>query len=402
MITENVKSTPINKNFNLLLSSILLLSVGNKIYEIVLPLLIYELTHSSVSMTTMRTAELLPNFFFAILIGVIVDRVNQGRWALWMVGSQAVLLILFAYLFKANVTNLLFYSIIGFFLMSFNYGFFNVQVSLTKQNVPASKLTQANAKISFIETFVSIMGPAISGIVFLISDMSNGLIMTAVMYMVCLAFLFQLPNREPSTARVRSSFVNDLKEGWIGFTSNRVLFGMTIFVMFINCSFIVVQTCIVFYGKDVLQLSSPMLALTLSMAGLGGLVGSTLVSWLRESCGLGKVYAMSILVHAIACGLITIHTSLTTYTISLTLIGFAVSLHGVAVYTLRHEQTPSHLIGRIAGITGTIFRIGMPIAMYVSGWIIEAEGTEVIFIGAAVWNSFFLLLFIRSRLWKHN
>src|ERR1700730_10775552 len=79
-----------------------LLHVGNKIYEIVLPLMMYDMTHSSVAMASMRTAELLPNLLFGVIIGVIVDRVNTKRWVLWMVSLQAIILIILAALFKTG------------------------------------------------------------------------------------------------------------------------------------------------------------------------------------------------------------------------------------------------------------------------------------------------------------
>lgn len=378
------------------------MNIGNKIYELVLPLLVYDLSHSSVSMAAMRTAELLPNFFFAILIGVIVDRVDRKRWALWMVGMQAGLLVVLALLFRADYLHLMIYNIIGFLLMTFNYGFFNVQVSLIKQTALPSKLTQANAKISFIETFIGIMGPALAGMLFLFSDTSDGLLVTAALFLLALAAIARLPagNREEAAARQPSSLIGDLREGWHAFVRNRLLRGTTIFVMFTNCSITVVQTCLIFYAKDRLQLSSSALALILSAAGIGGLLGSTVVSKLRTRFGLGKIYGTAVLIHGLSSGLLAFSSSIAALVAALVLSGFAVSWHGISVYTIRHEQTPSHLMGRMAGITGTIFRIGMPIAVYLSGWVIDAWGTAVIFAGAAAWNAIFALLIIRTGVWR--
>lgn len=404
MLAAKIKGATTSNHFAILLSSILFVSIGNKIYELVLPLLMYELTHSSVSMTTMRTAELLPNFFFAIIIGILVDRVSKKRWALWMLGLQAVLLVLFAVLYKSGSQQLMMYYMIGFLLMTFGYGFFNVQVSLTKQTAPPSKLTEANARISFIETFVTIMGPALTGLLLLFSDLSDGLLVTALLFILCLAFVSLLPSEEPKPAnRPPFNMVIEFREGWRAFTSNRTLFQLTIFVMFINCSFTVVQTCLVFHAKDVMQMSSSLLAIILSAAGVGGLAGSMVTSKLRVRFGSGKVYGFSLILHAVGSGLLALGgASMTSFVIALFLIGFATSFHGISVYTIRHEQTPSHLMGRIAGITGTIFRIGMPPTMYMSGWIIDAWGTSVIFTGAVVWNVIFLLLYLRTRLWKEG
>ncbi|WP_146241139.1 MFS transporter [Paenibacillus sambharensis] len=420
VITEKIEgavplqtsSRSMPRSFTILLSSIVLLSVGQKIYELVLPLMIYELTRSAVAMTTMRTVELLPNFLFAIIIGVLVDRVNQKRWALWMVGAQAILLTALVFLFKNAVSQLTMYYIIGFLLMTFNYGFFNVQVSLTKRTVSPDRLTQANARISFVETFVTIMGPALSGVIFLISDLSDGILMTAILFMVCTLLLTRL--RLDSSDRTdagsagsqailkKNSFLQDIREGWQAFAGNRLLFMMTMFVMLLNCSATVVNISIVFSAKDDYGLSSSALALTLSASGLGGIVGSMLVSRLRTKYGLGKIYALGNLLCGISYALPAVGTAfgVIPLVLSLFMFGLGSTAQAVMLYAFRQEQTPPHLMGRIAGITGTLFRVGMPVVMYISGFIIAQHGTAIIFVTAGVWNACCFLLLLRSRLWR--
>ncbi len=69
-----------NKNFLILFFAGAILSLGNRVYELALPLILYELTHSSVAMSTMRAIEFLPNLFLAMFIGVLVDRANKKVW----------------------------------------------------------------------------------------------------------------------------------------------------------------------------------------------------------------------------------------------------------------------------------------------------------------------------------
>lgn len=90
----------------------------------------------------------------------------------------------------------------------------------------------------------------------------------------------------------------------------------------------------------------------------------------------------------------------TMLTVSLFIIGIAISLHNISVYTFRHEQTPVRLMGRISGITGTLFRIGMPVTMYLSGWMIMWWGTSSIFISAAIWNLCVIIIYFRTSLYR--
>ncbi|MCY9666502.1 MFS transporter [Paenibacillus alginolyticus] len=389
-----------NRSFTFLLSSVFLLTIGNKIYEIVLPLMMYEITRSFVSATSMRTAELLPNFCLAIFIGVIVDRVNKKNWAMLMVGCQAVLLFILTYLFKAQIHVMYLYYVIGFLLMSFNYGFFNSQVSLTKLSVPSSQLTSANAKFSFIDTFVSIMGPAITSIILLLADMSDGIMITAFCYLICLFLLKRLGSSETNPPQSKLNFRIDIKEAWSYFRSNNILWGITISVIFLNCTMTVINTTVIFFAKDILKLPSFVLAGVFSASGIGGLLGSLIINKLRSRYGLGRLNGVSVLLSGISYMILFFISNTVSLLISMFLMGFATALHSISVYTFRQEQSPSHIIGRIAGITGMLFRIGMPIAMYLSGWIIVWWGTSSIFITASIWNLLIFIILLKTHIWK--
>ena len=63
-----------------LFASTLFLALGSQIYQLALPLILYELTHSLNAMSQLRAVEFLPNLLLAVFIGVWVDRVCRRRW----------------------------------------------------------------------------------------------------------------------------------------------------------------------------------------------------------------------------------------------------------------------------------------------------------------------------------
>lgn len=388
------------RSFAILLASAFLLNIGNKIYELVLPLMMYEITHSSVAMASMRTAELLPNLLFGMLIGVVVDRVNKKRWVLLMILVQACLLLTLVGLAQANIPFLPAYYLIGFLLMTFNYGYFNAQLSLTKLCVPTARLTAANAKLTFAETFVSIMGPAVSSLVLLLAHIHDGLLITAGLYVLSLFLMRTLKVQEPVPLQPHGSFWVDLREGWTMFCANRMLVLMTLFVVLLNCTMTVVSTTMIFYAKDELHLSSSTLALTLSSAGVGGLLGSLVAKRLRDALGLGRLFGASFIGTGLSfLGLYFSHSPLAMVP-ALIINGFATAVYTVSVYTFRLEQTPAPLMGRIGGITGTLFRLGMPITVYAAGWVMMWWGSSVIFLASALLNAVFFLAYVKTALWR--
>lgn len=389
------------KEFTFLLIASLLLSIGNKIYELLLPLIMYDLSGgSSIVMTSMRTAELLPNLFFGIIIGIIVDRVNKKKWAMWMIFIQAVVLIGMYGLFGVQLYKPILFYFFGFILMTLNYGFFNTQVSLIKLSVPLPMLTSANAKFSFIETFVGIMGPVFLGIVLLVANKEQGLLITVLLYVLAYLLIMNLSVNEPVKKANKTSFWLDFKEGWDVFRNNKALKTMTLFILFINCTMIVVSNTVLIFGTADLHLANSILSILLSAAGVGGLIASLTIHRLRIRFKLGILFGVAIVGNSFAYLGFYLTDNLFLFALFLCINGFSTTIYIICAYTFRHEQTPAEFMGRIGGLTGSLFRIGMPISMLISGWMISWWGTSSIFISSALMNILIFILYRRSILWK--
>ncbi|MGU3471752.1 hypothetical protein ACLBWT_11435 [Paenibacillus sp. D51F] len=68
------------------------LALGGKLYELTLRLFLYDLTHSAVAMSAMRSMEFLPSLLLAVFIGVLVDRSRKKRWTILSVFFQTAVL----------------------------------------------------------------------------------------------------------------------------------------------------------------------------------------------------------------------------------------------------------------------------------------------------------------------
>lgn len=399
---DGSKDAPLSRNggFRIVLAAAILMTAGNKLYELILPLMMYELTHSSVAMATMRTAELLPNLFFAVLIGVLVDRSNKKAWTIGMIAIQGLLLLVLVWLYRTGTVFLPAYYGIGFLLMTFGYGYFNVQGSLTKLAVPDSQLGQANARLSAVETTVGLAGPALSAVLLLLPDLSGGLLATAVLYLLCLLPISWLRLSEAAGRSSGAGFKAELLESWRFFREHKPLRTFTLFILFANCSMTVAGTAMIYFAKDELRLSSFLLALILSLTGAGGLAGSYAAPRLRRLLGTGKCYGIVMLLFMASYLLFGSAQGPIWFGIAAFLYGMAAALSNVTVYTYRLEQTPAALMGRVLGITGTFFRLGMPAAMLLSGFVMEHAGSRIIFWGCLAWNLILFLSWSTTSLWK--
>lgn len=389
-----------NRPFLVLFCTSALIACGAKVYELALPLILYEMTQSAVTMTTMKSIEFLPNLLLAMFIGVWVDRFSKKRWSQWMVFGQMVLLFLLYALVETGRASVIHFYLAGFLLMAFNYGFGNARVSIIKQVVPKPLLTSANARFSFMNTFIEIMGPAISGFILLLSSLHNGLLITGFTYMLALIAISFLEQRDGSAAPQNGSFWKDFADGWKELIGNRPLWLITLLVIFLNATSGMYDAMIIFFAKDHLKLDNSQLGLVLSVAGVGGLIGSSLVSYLRRRFPTGRLLGTTILLLGLSYLLMAFAQSTWLLCLSVFLCGMVGTIENICIWTFRQETTPAHMIGRISGITGSIFKLGIVFSIYGSGWMTVWLGPWAVFLAAAIGNVVIFLVYRRLSLWR--
>lgn len=391
-----------NRNFVILLSTGFLLSFGGRVYELALPLIIYELTQSSVAMGSMRALQFLPILLFGLFIGVFVDRADKKRWMLWSVALQMLLLFgLFAYAQLGPPSHQVFYGA-GFLLMMFSYGYINARISSVKWALPTAMMTSANAKFTFIQTLMQVMGPAISGAILFLSSLYYGLLITALMYLAALLVLPRLQLQEtPAPARQRR-FWQELREGWQELRANKPLWLLTWFVSFFNATAISFELMIIFHVKDELLWSTAQVGIVLSCAGIGGLVGSLSAERLRAALGLGTCLALSLVVLTLTYSLTGISSAAWTVGVAMFCCGFMTTLQNICIWAYRHETTAAPLMGRVSGMTGSIFKIGVPLALFGSGLLADVAGARAVFVLCGVVQVGVFIGFYNSRVLRER
>lgn len=389
-----------NSNFVVLLTTGVLIGFGGRVYELALPLIIYELTQSSVAMGTMRAVEFLPNLLLAMVVGVFVDRADKKRWMMTTVLLQILVLIsLYAYVQFQHVNLLVFYGA-GFFLMLLNYAYANAKISSTKLALPTPMLISANSKFTFIQTLMQVMGPAISGAILFLSSLYYGLLMTAVMYLLALLILSRLHLQEAPPIVQSRHFWMELKEGWLALRENRPLWVITWYVVLLNATSGAYEVMLIFYVKDELQWSTALVGAVLSCAGIGGVLGSLVTERIRRAWGLGMSLALSIVALAIIYVFTGVFHSPVATGLALLGFGFITTIQNILIWTCRHETTPAPLIGRVSGITGSIFKLGLPFAVFGSGYLAAFSGARAVFVVCAIVQVFVYAAFCYSSVMK--
>ena len=361
--------------FRRLFASSTSFALGIQVYQLALPLAFYELTRSAGVMTGLRAIELLPNLLLAMFIGVWVDRVERARWArramagmVMLMGAQALLL--------AHGTSLitLFFGA-AFALMTLNYVYGICRIGLVKEMLPPALLLPATGQLSTITQVAAVAGPALAGM--LVAWRPAAGLWAAMLALLCAAALLRgldLPSR-PTTA---TAFWPAFREGWRVLRANRPLWHVAWLIVATNGSAGVVEVLFLFRARDQLQIAPGALGAMVALAACGGVVGGMACGALRRRLGLGRLLAQAMGVEAASIALLAIGQNAPVLVASLALNSFAQVVGNVCVWGYRQESTTSETIGRVSGMTGSLFKLGMPLALVVSGQLAAQQSIAVL------------------------
>lgn len=382
-----------NKNFMFIWGGSVISSFGYQMYIIAIPLLIYDLSRSALAMSTMRAIEFFPNIFIGILAGVFVDRLNRKRMMQWTSLVQAMSMLGMILLLFYDQIALWHLYILGFLLSSAGYTFGNAHHAVLPQIVTKEQLTSANAKLSFVSTFIQTIGPGLAGTLLVAFSYTS----TLAVYMICLFFLFMCVTffQPPATVRVeikKNTVWQDIKEGVDELFSNKTLLTPTIIVLFINFSSSLVIGVLIFYVTDQLGATPAQVGLMYTISAIGGIVGATVVSRIRRKFGRGNIYTFCLLFDVVGMVCLIFAPTWWAIGIALAIRTFSTTISNVVYFTIRQEFTPNHLLGRVAGTSSMFMKLTLPLGLFISGLWAEWLPIRILF---GVSTLIFLILFIR-------
>ncbi|MDC5819173.1 MFS transporter [Vibrio europaeus] len=372
-----------NRPFQILFSSALFVAFSAQIYNLALPLLVYELTQSSKMMGWMRAVEFLPNLLLALFVGVIVDRVDKKRWSQAMLLGQLVV-VLCSYLAVEWLSEPLWLLFpVAFLMMAFNYGYHNARMTMMKRALAPETQNTAIARMSSLNSVMETVGPVLSGALMLMSTIHNVFLAVAVLLLLSYWQLERL-TLAPSEPPKKQSVFAALKDGWTVLRAEHNMWIITLAVMVINTTGAVFWIQAIFYAKSVLEFNALEVSYLIAASGVGGLLGSFSADKLRARFGLGVVLVSSIVLESFGFVFPLIINNVWGMAAVFLWISAVGLYSSICIWSYRQEAFEEKFLGRVAGITGSLFKLLMPFGLAASGYLIAHFGIEAIFISCFV------------------
>jgi len=300
----------------------------------------------------LQTALTLPFVLFAIPAGLLADRISR-RWL--MAGAEALratALLAILMLIWLDLLTLPLLALSGFAAVCGTVAYSVAAPALVPSLVPSKLLPAANARIELARTIAFASGPALGGVLvgWLGAAPAFGFAAAlSVMAVVLLSGIYE-PAREPAPRRHP---LQDIMEG-ADFVLHHPLLRPVFVTQFIfNTASFLLLAVFVPYAVRHLGLSATRVGTTLSMYGVGMVVGALLATRVMRRLPFGTVIALGPVTGFVAAAVMALTTVIATPLLaglSFFLLGAGPILWVISTTTLRQSVTPPRLLGRVSAI----------------------------------------------------
>lgn len=348
--------------------------------------------HGPTAVALVLLASTVPRFL-GPLTGALADRWERRRLMRGCELGQAVVVSVIAVTLPA-LPVLLVLVLVATTLAT---AFAPASASCVPALVPSKELTRANALIGTAFNFQVALGPALGGLAVGLVGLRVAFALDAATFLISAALLRGLPRLPPDpspmgdiAAGVWASTLEGLRYVSQSVGLRSLVVALVVFVAFAAID----NVALVFLVEDELSGSATAYGLVQGCFGLGMLLASVGLSWLRHAVSsavllVGGAVAgiLGALTTAVAPGIVAAGATQA-------VAGSGNGIDNIAVNTHVQRLVPTPMLGRVFGAINTSAQVGSGIAYVISGPLLAAFGPRAAFLIAGVGSALGLVLLV--------
>ena len=351
--------------------------VGDGLRTIAIPLLVFKLTGSAVSLGLTFALEITPFALFSLLGGSLADRLERRTIMLVCDGVRFTIMVLFAVTFARHVLTLpLLYT--GVVLLAISGAIFlGCQAPSIPYLLGKDGAKSAVATLFATEQGVNLIAPPVGGALFNLMGPLPALVLNALTYLTSQASIASVKDfgpEEPSGLPHAGAIAADIAAGWRFVLRDPALRTLTFAQLLINTFAVMGFVVLIPYLKREFGASDQLVGLTFGAISVGTVLGS-LVSG-RTHWPFGRTLIAAFVLDAL-CWSPTVWThSLPVAVISMTLAS-ACGIYAISsLVSWRMRIIPEDMVGRVFGVIRLVAIIGMLPGSLAGGYIGDRYGTR--------------------------
>ena len=362
--------------------------LGSAFSGFALPLLVFQLTHSPISLAITTFTFALPHLLFGLFIGAWVDRVDRKRLMITVDVLLALVMLTIPALAWMHLLNVYWVYAVQFAASSLGLIFEQAEFTAIPSLAGGHDLVTANGRINASYQASEVAGPTIAGAIVSFVSVPALLVIDSISYIVSAGALASIKvgfNTADPTTRPRTRILADIGEGLRYVVSHPVLRNISLMMMLFNLVNSTFYAQSVLYAKERLQVNNFELGLFFAVGSVGAVIFSLSAGWLR------KRYSFSVVVIGClaASGLSTIvFSAIPWFWAAMPFLllreGFG-SLLNINTFSLRQAIVPNHMLGRVLSVAGMLAFSAMPLGSLAGGYLIQqTHNVALVFEGMGV------------------
>ena len=339
----------------------------------VLPIIaVLSMNASAAETAFIQMINTLPFLLLSIPMGVIADRVSRKKLMIIIEIVRATAIFILFYLTFSGSLSINKIALFGFFIAMGTVIYSVASPALVASFVIKEQLINANRSIEIAKSVAFTAGPALGGI--LASYLSGGLafILAFSLSIVSAVFLICLP-KEPLIEKSGRNIIQELCDGLIFLIKNKYLMPITITAFVFNLSQYLLLSIFAYYVINNLSFTSFEVGASLSLIGLGMLIGSFLYKIISKKINFGLQLSLgpiSAFMASILMFLTLIYSAKILVFVAFFFFGFGPIIWTISTVSLRQLITPSNMIAKVSSVIMTVTfgarPLGAAIGVYIS------------------------------------
>ena len=348
------------------------------------PLLVFKLTHSAVSLGIATAAAFLPYLLFGLVLGAWMDRVDRKRTMIGLDLLNAVVILSIPLVATLGHLDVWLIYAVAFIQTTVGIAFQAGEFAAIPSLVSTEDLVTANGRIQATYSGAQVAGPLLAGLMVSFVSIPWVMALDSASFAISAFSLslirrsFNVISAEPKEA---TTILHDVREGLSYVIAHPVLRNISLMMALINFVGATTFTQLVLFAHDRLDVGPRGVGAMFAAGSAGVVVTGLLAGRLRKRFSFTALAMTSLMLMG---AIQVVFAGVTWFWLALPL--WAASsglgiLFNINTGSLRQAIVPNHMLSRILSIAAVLAWSAIPAGALIGGLVVKATGNVALVYG---------------------
>ena len=359
-------------------------NLGSSFTQWAVPLLVYQLTHSALSLGIATAFTFVPYLLFGLLIGAWMDRVDRKKAMVMLDSVNAIVILSIPLVAQFGHLTVWWIYVVTFIQSTITIAFSAGEFAAIPSLVSTDDLVTANGRIQATFSAAQVTGPLLAGALLSVMPLTWVMSFDSASFALSalsLALVRASFNTPSDEAKEPTKILHDVREGLRYVLSHPILRNISVMMALINFVGASTFAQLVLFADVRLDASKRQIGLLFAAGSAGVVVTGLLAGRLRKRFSFTALAMTSLMLMGVC---LIIFAGMRWFWAALPFWAAAGGLgilFNINTGSLRQAIVPNHLLSRVLSIAAVLAWSAIPAGALVGGWVVSATGNVALIYG---------------------